>query len=579
MKKLGILIGVGIIASLGILTAPTWAQETAHASSWSLWVGSHYTGLENFYKKVGEFDRGEEGAMPEVSFTYRAYDGPRSLDLFGQFYDPKRLSLNVSGRASDVLSGKVSYQSFFRQQSADLMDNLSVREAKTRDDLGPDNGGGKMVTHDPVSGNDFGYTRHRVDSKVEVKVPGTAGVRFHASYRGIIDNGEEQKIVSMHCSSCHQVSMSIPVDRQTHNIRGGVEGDLGPVSVSYNLGYRSFVSNAATATAFYDTAQHPVSGGAQADFDKRVIFNAEVVPFGQYAQIEALTHTLKANTALGKTKIFGSFTSSAADNTTSDIGFQSNVGSLKLVHPTSRKTKLVVQGTFQRNENDSYFVDLAPWRDGLPGGGQNFDYTRYSNLSRTKLKGSGKFIYQPRRQYRFTALAGYETIARDDYPYYGADEKETIARGELGFRYRPSLKFTGQAKLRLESIDNPFAPYGQLYESYGKTSLNTIPGNSNYYYFQRDSLRYGEFTNQPTSRIGGDLKLSLRPTGKVTLRASLRATLEKNSDLQNLQYERTIIQPMLSASLAPSSDWTFHADYSYLMDESNGLAVVAMMDG
>jgi hypothetical protein len=475
------------------------------------------------------------------------------------------------------LSGKVSYQSFFRQQSADLMDNLSAREALDRDDL--QTPGGKMVTHAPVSETDFGYTRHRVDSDFEVKVPGSAGVRFHASYRGTFDEGHEQKIVSMHCSSCHQVSMSVPVSRQTHNIGGGVAADFGPVSVSYDLGYRSFVSNATTATAFYDTAQNPVNGGSIGEFESRMNFSAEVVPFSEYAEIQALTHTLRANTAIGKTQILGSFTSATADNTTSDIGYQSNGGSLKVIHPTSRKTKLVVQGAFRRNESDSYFVNLAPWREGQAGGPQDFDYTRYSNLSRTELKGSGEFIYQPERRYRFSILAGYEATTRDDYPYYGADQQETVLRGELGFKYRPSVKFTGQAKLRLESIDNPFSPYGQLYESYGKTALHKMPSNANYYYFQRDSLRYGEFTNQPTSRIGGDLKLSLRPTGKLTLGASLRATLEKNTDLQNLDYERTIIQPMLSASLAPSSAWTLYADYSYLMDKSNGLAVVAMMDG
>jgi len=570
------LLGAGFVTCLAILTISAWAQQPVRSSSWTLWVGTHYTGFEDFYKKVGEFNRGEEGAMPEVSFAYRGYDGPRSLDFSGQFYDPDRMSVNVSGRASDVLAGKVSYQSFFRQQSADLMDNLSAREAVNRNDL--QTGGGKMVTHDPVSETDFGYTRHRVDSDFEVKVPGSAGVRFHASYRGTFDKGDEQKIVSMHCSSCHQVSMSIPVDRQTHNVGGGVAADFGPVSVSYNLAYRTFVSNAATATAFYDTAQNPVSGGA-GDLKSRMNFSAEVVPFSEYAETQALTHTLTASTAVGKTKIFGSFTSATADNTTYDIGYQSNGGTLKVIHPTSHKTKLIVQGAYRRNESDSYFVDMPLWRAGQAGGDQNFDWTRYSNLSRTELKGSGEFIYQPERKYRFSVLAGYDATTRDDYPYYGADQEETVLRGELGFKYRPSLKFTGQAKLRLESIDNPFSPYGQLYESYGKTALHKMPDNANYYYFQRDSLRYGEFTNQPTTRFGGDLKLSLRPTSQLTLGASLRATLEKNSDLLNLEYERTILQPTLSASLTPSSAWTLYADYSYLMDKSNGLAVVAMMDG
>jgi len=580
MKRLFLtVVAVALAIGFSLPPAPVSAQEDF--STWSLWVGGHYTGFEDYYKRVGEFDRGEEGAMPEIALRYSGYREKENFYISGHYYDPKRMSLELEGSSKDIISARISYKSFHRQRGTDLLRNLVVREATDRTAGTP---GGKMVTYeDKASGADFGYTRHQIESDFQVKVPGASGVRFWVTHRALLEEGEEQKVVSMHCSSCHLVSTSASVDRRTHTINTGVEGAAGPLLLSYEFSYRNFRSEVTTVEAFYDTAQHPVNGGAIDEFGSRVNFDGEFVPFGQYADIQKLAHTIKVKTELGRGQLLGGFTNSTVDNQTVDLKAKGNHGRLKFIYPLSSKTKMVASASMGKIENDEVLVDIAPWRDGLVGGGQNFDFTRYSNLTRTEGKGSLELLYQPSRRYRFSILGGYEGITRDDYPEFGADQKTTKLKFQMGVKYRPSLKFTSRLKYSFESIDTPFSPSGRMFEAsgnpVGNPVLTPLANNTQVFYFQRDSIRYGDVTNQPASLHEVEVSLSFKPTGKFSFSPGLKVGMETNSDNENLNFERTKFQPHFSVNLSPNASWNFFGDYTYLFDKSNGLAVVPMMDG
>jgi hypothetical protein len=576
MKRLVTTAALAALA-IGFLLPPAPACAQESFSTWSLWVGGHYTGFEDYYKKVGEFDRGKEEAMPEVALKYSGYQGQENFYISGHFYDPQRLSLHLEGSSKDIVSAQVSYRSFRRQRGTDLMENLMVREATDRTASTP---GGKMVTHEDTDPDaDYGYTRHQIESNFQVKVPGSSGVRFWVTHRSLLEDGEEQKVVSMHCSSCHMVSTSASVDRRTHTINTGVEGELGPLLLSYELAYRNFRSEVVTSEAFYDTAQHPVNAGAMAEFGARVNFNGEFVPFGQYADIQKLAHTIKVKAEVGRGQLLTGFTNSTAENQSADLKVKGNHGSLRFAYPLSRRIKMVASASLGKIENDEVFVDLAPWREGLTGGGQSFDFTRYSNLTRTETEGSLELIYQRSSRYRLSLLGGYEATKRDDYPEFGAEEKTTKLKFQMGVRYRPSLKFTGRLKYLFESIDNPFSPFERMFEASGNPGLAPLANNTQVFYFQRDSLRYGQVTNQPSSRHGVEVSLSFKPTMKFGFSPGLKVSMEKNSDNDNLDFERSKFQPYLSLNLSPNASWNFFGSYSYLLDKSNGLAVVPMMDG
>ncbi len=572
MKKTDVCVLISLLIIVGLLisSSPTFSQDEPSFSSWSLWLGGHYTGLNDFYKKVGEFDSGKEGALPEVLLNYSGYKGEKNLWFSGHYYDSKRISLELSGRSKEVLSGKVSYSSFYRQREKDLLSNLMVREATNQSASPP--GGGKMVTHEDQTPNaDFGYTRHQIKSDFEVKVPGKAKLKLIAAHRSILEKGEDQKIVSMHCSSCHLVSKSVDVDRRTHSASLGFEINPSNVFLSYMFSFRSFKSEAPVPVAFYDTAQNPING---TDLSGRVIFSGEEVPFGKLSQNQKLAHTVKVSTQMGKSKIFGSFTNSQAKNISEGLEIKSNGGTLKYVVNPSLKTKFIAQASLNRIENDTVGVDNPPWGKTDPAleDSEQFDFIRYSNLTRTEAKGSAEFIYQPQRKYRLSFSAGYQQIKRDDYPEAGADEKTNKLKFSIGGKYRPTSKFTGLLKFFLESIKNP-APYNLIFENPGKN----YP--SPFYYYQREELRYGQVTNQPTLVNGVELNLNLRPSPKASLSASLRASLGTNSDIDTLDLKQTKLQPTFSFNLTPTPKWNFFGNLSYIYNKSNGLAAVAMMDG
>ncbi len=569
-----------LIVAIAVLVLPFFSssaisQEEPTSSIWSLWLGGHYTGYEDFYKKVGEFDRGEKEAMPEVSLSYSGYKEDQSWDFFGHYYDPKRISFDLSGKSKDVFSGKVSYLSSYRQRATDLLENLMAREAVNQENKP----GGKMFTYEHENPDaDFGYTRHEVKSDFQVKVPGSAKLKIKAFHRSILEKGDDQKVVSMHCSSCHMVSKSAKVDRRTHTVSAGAEATTGPVLFSYLGSYRTFKSEASTPVAFYDKAEHPTEKdsakqeGYIKEFDARMVFNDEKVPFGQIPETEKMAHTLKVKTDMGKKgDILGSFTNSQAKNKSAGLKVQSNSGGLKYVVSPSQKTKIVALASLSRIESDEAQIDLPLWRDGLTGGGQDFDWIRYSNLTRTVAKGSAEFIYQPNRKYRVFLSTGYEGTERDDYPDIEAKGKTTKLKASVGGKYRPNSKFWGRIKYSFENIKDP-APYNQLFEASGDTLAKL-------WYFEREKLRYGDVTNQPTNQHGIDLTLNFRPDRRTSLSAGLRASLETNGDTDSLDFERTKLQPQVSATLAPTPEWNLFGSISYAYDKSNGLASVAMMDG
>jgi len=205
--------------------------------------------------------------------------------------------------------------------------------------------------------------------------------------------------------------------------------------------------------------------------------------------------------------------------------------------------------------------------------------TLSSSSTRAEVKGSLEMLYQPSRRYRLSFLAGYQGITRGDYPELGADQKTTKLKFQMGVKYRPSLKFTGRLKYSFETIDTPFSPSGRMFEASGNPVLAPLANNSQVFYFQRDSIRYGDITNQPTSRHGVEVSLSFKPTRKFSFSPGLKVRMETNSDNENLDFERTRLQPHFLVNISPNASWTLFGDYTYLFDKSNGLAVVPMMDG
>jgi hypothetical protein len=174
---------------------------------------------------------------------------------------------------------------------------------------------------------------------------------------------------------------------------------------------------------------------------------------------------------------------------------------------------------------------------------------------------------------------GYERTQRDDYPVYDNKDKTTTLYGEFKAKHRLTKTSTLRFKYRLTSYDNPFAIYNQLLEDRGNGTIAPLENNSLAYYFQRDELRYGNSSNQPSMRHHVDFSVNIRAMNKLTFSGGVKYTMEKNSDLDTFEYERTTLAPNASINYAAGAKWNFFAGGSMLNQKANAPVAFAMFDG
>lgn len=502
------------------------------------------------------------------------------MKFTGRYYDPKRMSFSLAGKSHNLIDAKISYSSFYRQLQQDLLENMQAREAGDREGTIL---GGKQFTHEDLNPDaEYGYRRQEVKTDIDFKVPGTDKLKLMVVHRSVYEDGIEQHVQLNHCATCHAVSRALDLKRKTHAVTAGAELDLKNASITYKASYRSFKSDAGPHEAFYDISRHPVNGSADEEFSSRLNYSGETVPIGLYPETGKLSHNVTLKTNLGKNLVLAQYTNFKARNKTSDLNYSGNKANLKVIFPISKKTKLIGTGSYGNFKNDSLFIDLPNWREGIVDNGANLDWTRYSNLTRTEGHGSLNYIFQPSRKFRFSVLGRYSMESRGDYPYQGADDKTTKIKLQTGFKYKPTMKFSAQFKYYVETIENPFAPYNLMFEHSGHSGPHELfpePGMTQVYYYQRDALRYGDITTLPTLVNGINLDIKLRPSKKFNIVTGIDVRYGTNSDEPELNLQQKTIQPKLSFNWMPSDKVFLSGSYSYLMQSQNGIAAVPMMDG
>lgn len=576
------------IVFLLLLSVSLSAQESN--TQYSLWFGSHYTGLNNYIMKVAEFDRGVEGISPELNLNFLYNQGQNRVGFRGYYYDPKRMNVSLRGQSGKYVKGDFSYKSFYRQYQLDPLTNMTVREAGDREGIKP---GGKMITHEINSPNeDLGFRRQELQTNLEVKIPGLEKVKFVAHHRSILEEGKSQHVTLSHCASCHLNSKPLDLKQDTHSLSAGMEVDLGKALLTYEASYRTFKSDVGPFTAVYDTARHPTKGTAGSEFASRMNYSGGLEIIGQSPQTEKFSHHFKLKANVGKGRLLAQYVNMTAQNKANpnegnvfvngDLNVSGNYANLKFAYPIMPKAKLVATGYYGRYKNNPVNIDLPTWRPQAGDAAVNFDWIRYSNLTRTELRGNAEFIYQPTRKYRLSVLADFSTRERDDYPAYGDKFKTTKIAVQTAVRYRPTAKFTGNFKYRLESIDNPFSPFNNMFERYarsGQYELLPEPGTPAVYYYQRDQIRYGNTTNLPTLVHTIKLTLAVKPNNTVKLNAGVNARIGSNSDAPELNFQQKMLQPNLTLSVYPNEKFSLFGNYAFTMQEQNFLAAVTMMDG
>lgn len=575
MKLVKVLLMISLLVFSMSLTL-VGGEGDAAEYDYSLWVGAHYTDLQDNAKKVGEYNLGNSEALPELKFDLHALKGDGVYTLKAHYFDHKNINGAFSARKGDQVDIGIRFRSLVHQQGQDLLGNISAREWKQ---LTADSGaaGGKILTHDITDPEaDYNNNRNEILSRMNVLLSRKNNIRLMAAHHSIIEKGEEQKIASTHCFSCHLSSRTVDVKKQTHQVEAGVEAEVGDFDLGYLFGYRKFKSDAGDATVYYDSAAHPVSGGSGGEFGSRVIYEDTTIAFGVYPETEKMSHRVKLNGDVGSGRLASTFGYSKVENKKSALTASAVTGAVRYTAPLSNRTRLVAKASAIRQTTDETAVDLPTWREA--SGPVDFDFVRYSSLDRLDSRASAEIISRLNPRTTLSILAGYRQITRDDYPEIGADASTSKIIGQAKLRYRRGLKFNGSLKYRFEKTSDPFTSGKGLFESRGRETLEETWSDKSFYY-QREDLRYQNITTSPTDYHQVVLKSTIRPNPKYSFNLGLRVTSDKNGDLDSLDVKHLSMQPNLGMTLVPNPKWSFATGYTHDYSKSRGPVSVALFDG
>ena len=570
LKIFGCISLILLLASPGVFAQ----QEDQAVLNYSLWMGAHYTGFQDYGKLIGQYMRVDDEALPEFKFNMNARKNDGYLTFDGHFFDQNNIFAKLSGKKGNRVDLKLQYLSLIHQDGQDLLANLEAREW-----LGT-NPGGKMVTHDLTDlGADYSTDRHEIRSSLKVLLSEKNKVRFSVDHRSILEKGNEQMLNNSHCFSCHIESKEWDVDKQTHQVQAGLEAEIKNFEVGYFFGFRKFESKISDPTAMWDVAKHPVYGTKGAEFGSRLIYDGVELTHGLYPDIQKMSHTGKIRGKLGKGRLAGSLGYSNTENDVSNLSTNALTGALSYAVPVSKKSRLVAKVNALRLEADDVIVDLPTWRATRPDSNPvDFDYKRYSSVGRIEAKGTLEFITRVSSKTTLSLLGGYKSSERMDYPnptdVYTT--KTYIGQGKV--RYRKGLKFSSSLKYRYEKTEDPLRSDRGLLEASGREVLDySMP--SFVFYYQREALRYLNVTTLPTDYHEVDLKTIIRPDTYWSISAGLKTTYDKNGDLDTLDVKHYAFRPNVNLTVTPGEGVTFNGGYTYTYSMSRGPVTVPLFDG
>ncbi|RME31555.1 MAG: hypothetical protein D6800_00650, partial [Candidatus Zixiibacteriota bacterium] len=108
--------------------ATTPAQEEGKAEHYSVWFGGHYTGFDDYSKKVGEYWLSKEDPLPEFGLSYYSHSGNSSFSFDGHYFDYENINARAAATVGDRFSTSFQYRSLTRQLQQDLLNNFETRE-------------------------------------------------------------------------------------------------------------------------------------------------------------------------------------------------------------------------------------------------------------------------------------------------------------------------------------------------------------------------------------------------------------------------------------------------------------------
>ncbi len=585
MKRTLIMLTLCLLILIGVSAVA--AADGDVYDRYTLWFGSHYTNYTDYAKKVGEYLPSEEQFLPELRLEYLSRRPGSMFSIDGHYYDDNDINARVRSVSGDRFKLSVQYRSLTIQRGQDLLENMNAREALGYMD-DPNNPGdsiqkpgGKIVTHTlNDAGVDYRIDRKEVTSRLETLLSRRNDLRLMVAHRVVIEQGYEQKVASMHCQSCHLESNKSRVDKLTQQLEAALNAKAGGLDVGYQMGYRSYDSKTNAPGVLYEDAVHPVFGTKEAEFGSRLVYDDTAIVYAVEPKTEKFSHRFRLKGDLGSGKFSGSLGYSKATNEISNLSSDAYSGAFKYAVALTPKMRLIAKLTAARLSADDPFIDLPTYRDGRAGVQTDFDYVRYSSLDRTQIESSAELMTRLNARTNLSVLAGYKRVDRDDYPTLDEGTATGKFTGQVKLRHRKGMKYSTMLRYRFEKTSDPFVSARGLFERRGREELQIpLPGFAFRFYFEREQLRYQDITTLPTDEHQFEFRTTYRPNLKTTMNIGLKASFDKNGDLDSLDVKHSSFQPHLALTMLPNPKWALTAGYTYGLDKSRGPVTVALFDG
>jgi hypothetical protein len=447
------------------------------------------------------------------------------------------------------------------------------------------------------------------DAEVEYDLTSVRNGKLYARYGDQHKSGWRQTMTLDHCAYCHVESNTREINEQTRTWVAGAEGTLGALTFNYEFEAQDFTDLTDPNRRHWTNAQHPTLGQTAVDgegtvtanygveFGSRLVFEDVTLPYAAGPTTEKRAHDLGLKLEVNEANtVRGSYSHNRVENLDNGLNTDFDAVAAGWMARPGRNTRLTARVVTYEVKADDAFVDLAPYREGRPGGGQDFDWTRVSaanrNVLRTDLNARHRLgvgsslnlgwrhevvdrdaMSQSQTSYYYDEATGGNVLVPST-PY--ANETTTDR-----FRAVFSKRFgrTGNARLAYTytTVSNQFANPTAMCEESLHEDGHALAGNASVYYFQRERLNPG--TSLPSESHKAAFRGTYRVSPRMSLNGFLNVASESNDELDHYEFERTVIAPGVNLWFAPSEKLMLTAGYAFNSVESNAVLCPPLFGG
>ena len=468
-------------------------------------------------------------------------------------------------------------------------------------------GGATLAGEDLEPEKAFSIERKELETGMEVALPFAPGVTLDVGYRYETREGIEQAISMSKCSGCHVTGSSKEVDEQTRDIKAGLTGKFGLLTLRYELTDREFTNNADSATNVYDPVIKPAQTFDNATFDNRMSYdyNDGELPFDVTPESEKQTHLVKARLDLPKgTSVIGSYINSEVESSkTAEPGiFDVNTDKLTTtldaygLKATTRLTddiRINAKVRATEVEGDNYDVTFYPLTaPGSPAAGITFttpattEYTSAmeAEATRDELEGDLDMIWRLSPKTTMRLGYGYDVVDRENEELGETTTNTFTAKMNTRAVKDLAIRFGYE----FQDIDNPYhnpeaanVPVTDTrLQQIGTTGVYgyIVAGNSDLYGTSYYDARTDDLSNQPEMVHEAKFNATWSPSARFAATLNFRMRMEEN-DLESSTWEQTTMVPTLSGWYGASENLSLTAAYNYFDQRSETAFCQGFYDG